>query len=597
MDFFFPKYKDIREIEEFIYRGINVSHKKDLSIQDLILYITIISGMHKNQERRSLVIMSMFDQDLDGLLNKQDLLLSFTLVAKITESSKKLEEKEIEELVEKAFKYDKNNLGMLKYEEIIAILNDEKTFFDRNFLKENIFDKLVETFEPNSKNNEKVVFSPQPMERRSSIATVTQVLKKGMSIFDKKTLELSPLKNRSESNGNISLNIQKSPKESPRLKNDMPPPESPRGIKALFSQDNRKSLDIKNNLVMENPRGESQSPKVGSNERSEKRLSFKIPKLFDRSPTVQKDSQSDTLEDETLVSPRFAKNFSDLFKLKSFKVENPIEEKNIVSPRLKKNESLVDVKKIVKSPRIFGIDMSKVIKRDNQEVPIVFLKLVDYLIEKNAEEYEGIFRISGKQETVESMINDFENGEEFDLGKYKDINCHASVLKQYLRSLPNPLLTYELFPEFMMLLSFESEEDQVKEIRRLIEKLPECNRLAFGKLLQLIDKIQKNSKNNMMNPTNLAVVFGVNCLRRKEEVSPTSMITENAKITKIFEELILLFEKYKDMFNLDTKIKKKEVLSANEILEKFLKDQNIEYVEVNDIDKPEPDFEFKKEVL
>lgn len=611
MDFFVPKFKDVKEFEEFIYRGINISRKKELSIQDLILYITIISGMHKNQERRSLVIMSMFDQDQDGFLNKQDLAKSFLLVSKLTENSTNpLMGDKVEEFVEKAFKYDKKNHGMLQHEELLAILSEDPKFFDHNFLKETIFDKLVETFDSKVKETQKssnetknsTPLQPQVMERRSSLSTVSQALKKGLSIFEKKdSLELSPLKNRSQSNGSISLTVHKSPKqspkESPRLKNDMPPPESPRGIKILFQD--RKSLD-KNSLSqtpLESPRN-NESPKSGSLSNDSNKF-FKIPKLFDKTVPSNKDSLSGTPEEESiLVSPRnLTKTISDaLFKRKSFTLNTPIGDEKFT---LKKNESLADMKKMsmVKSPRIFGIDLGKVVKRDNQEVPVVFLKLVDYMIEKNAHEYEGIFRISGNQEQVENMINEFENGKDVDLSKYKDLNCHAAVLKQYLRSLPNPLLTYELYPEFMKLLTIESEEERVKEIKRLVELLPECNRLSFGKLLQLLDKIQGNCKVNMMNPTNLAVVFGVNCLKKREDIDPFSMITENAKVTKIFEELIVMFEKYKEMFKFDIHIKKPEVLSGNEILEKFLKEEQIDYVEVNDIEKPEPDFEIKKQTI
>jgi hypothetical protein len=50
---------------------------------------------------------------------------------------------------------------------------------------------------------------------------------------------------------------------------------------------------------------------------------------------------------------------------------------------------------------------------------------------------------------VEQLVKDFESGlDKVDLTR---VNCHviASVLKLYLRQLPMPLLTYELYPHFI----------------------------------------------------------------------------------------------------------------------------------------------------
>ena len=50
---------------------------------------------------------------------------------------------------------------------------------------------------------------------------------------------------------------------------------------------------------------------------------------------------------------------------------------------------------------------------------------------------------------MEQLVKDFESGlDKVDLTR---VNCHviASVLKLYLRQLPMPLLTYELYPHFI----------------------------------------------------------------------------------------------------------------------------------------------------
>jgi len=57
--------------------------------------------------------------------------------------------------------------------------------------------------------------------------------------------------------------------------------------------------------------------------------------------------------------------------------------------------------------------------------------------------------VSGVKSKVEQLVKDFEGGlDKVDLSR---VNCHviASVLKLYLRQLPMPLLTFELYPNFV----------------------------------------------------------------------------------------------------------------------------------------------------
>ena len=61
----------------------------------------------------------------------------------------------------------------------------------------------------------------------------------------------------------------------------------------------------------------------------------------------------------------------------------------------------------------------------------------------------GIYRVSGVKHKVEKLCQAFENGAE--LVDLTDINPNvvANVLKLYMRQLPEPLLTFSLYPEFI----------------------------------------------------------------------------------------------------------------------------------------------------
>jgi hypothetical protein len=65
---------------------------------------------------------------------------------------------------------------------------------------------------------------------------------------------------------------------------------------------------------------------------------------------------------------------------------------------------------------------------------------------------EGIYRKSGGAAQMRSIQLSFEQGLDPDLtddDEYNDICAVTSILKQYFRELPDPLVTYELYPEFI----------------------------------------------------------------------------------------------------------------------------------------------------
>lgn len=69
-------------------------------------------------------------------------------------------------------------------------------------------------------------------------------------------------------------------------------------------------------------------------------------------------------------------------------------------------------------------------------------------------DYEGIYRKTGGSGQSKAITSLFERGnyEAFDLcdsDAFNDISSVTSVMKNYFRSLPNPLLTYTLHEAFV----------------------------------------------------------------------------------------------------------------------------------------------------
>ena len=89
-------------------------------------------------------------------------------------------------------------------------------------------------------------------------------------------------------------------------------------------------------------------------------------------------------------------------------------------------------------------------------LPAVVYRCLEYLGSKDAPSEEGIFRMSGSNVVIKNLKKRFNAEGDFDfLGPdetYFDVHAVASLLKLYLRELPQPVLTRDLHLEFISVL-------------------------------------------------------------------------------------------------------------------------------------------------
>ena len=92
-------------------------------------------------------------------------------------------------------------------------------------------------------------------------------------------------------------------------------------------------------------------------------------------------------------------------------------------------------------------------------------------------EYEGIYRKTGGSAQNKKITALFERQdyESFDLNddeEFNDICSITSVLKSYLRQLPNPLLTYELHTRFMSATGIRDAGMKTEAFMSCVVELP-----------------------------------------------------------------------------------------------------------------------------
>ncbi|MCJ8740653.1 hypothetical protein PDJAM_G00061330 [Pangasius djambal] len=170
--------------------------------------------------------------------------------------------------------------------------------------------------------------------------------------------------------------------------------------------------------------------------------------------------------------------------------------------------------------------------------PLVVEQCVDFIREQGLMEV-GLFRQPGQATLVKELQEAFDAGEKPSFDSSTDVHTVASLLKLYLRELPEPLVPFSCYQEFLICgKKISSNRDQgLLELRNLLHELPVANFKLLKYICQFLNEVQSFSSTNKMSIQNLATVFGPNILRPKAE-DPESIIGGAAVVQHLMSELI-----------------------------------------------------------
>ncbi|KAG0190263.1 hypothetical protein DFQ28_002270 [Apophysomyces sp. BC1034] len=162
---------------------------------------------------------------------------------------------------------------------------------------------------------------------------------------------------------------------------------------------------------------------------------------------------------------------------------------------------------------VYGVELS--ILMNDGRLPLIVEKCVDE-IEKRGLEEVGIYRVAGTGSVVNQLKSEFnKNATLVNLShpNWADINVIADALKQFLRELPEPLLTYSLYDEFITASASEDHDERVYLIKKVVKKLPPPNYTLLKRLIEHFVIVTDFEATNHMYATNLAIVFGPTLLQ------------------------------------------------------------------------------------
>ncbi|XP_026788995.3 protein FAM13A isoform X2 [Pangasianodon hypophthalmus] len=196
--------------------------------------------------------------------------------------------------------------------------------------------------------------------------------------------------------------------------------------------------------------------------------------------------------------------------------------------------------------RVFGVSLMELsnlgLVKDG--VPSVLRSMVEYLRQHGLQQ-EGLFRVSASVRAVESLKQRLDRGEEVDLEQEAEVCTVASLLKLYLRELPEGLVHSSIHNKLIQLHNKSNEDEFCKDMQELLLKLPDVHYSVLRYLCHFLTQVEQQQCHNRMTAFNLATVFGPNVFHVS---SGFEGIQEQDVCNKIMARLI---ENYSTIFEPD----------------------------------------------
>ncbi|XP_019217384.1 unconventional myosin-IXa isoform X7 [Oreochromis niloticus] len=188
------------------------------------------------------------------------------------------------------------------------------------------------------------------------------------------------------------------------------------------------------------------------------------------------------------------------------------------------------------SSRQFGVELSR-LTSEERTVPQLVEKLINY-IEMHGLYTEGIYRKSGST----NKIKELRQGLDTDVNSVNldDYNIHviASVLKQWLRDLPSPLMTFELYEEFLRAMGQPDKREVIHGVYSVIDQLSRTHLSTLERLIFHLVRIALQEETNRMSANALAIVFAPCILRCPDSIDPLQSVQDISKTTACVELII-----------------------------------------------------------
>ncbi|XP_073538550.1 rho GTPase-activating protein 44 isoform X9 [Phyllobates terribilis] len=186
----------------------------------------------------------------------------------------------------------------------------------------------------------------------------------------------------------------------------------------------------------------------------------------------------------------------------------------------------------------FGKPLDEHLTVSGREIAFPIEACVTMLLECGMQE-EGLFRVAPSASKLKKLKAALDCCV-VDVAEYSaDPHAIAGALKSYLRELPEPLMTFELYEEWIQASNIQDQDKRLQGLWNACEKLPKSNYNNFKYVIKFLSKLTEYQDANKMTPSNMAIVLGPNLLWPQAEGNITEMMTTvSLQIVGIIEPII-----------------------------------------------------------
>ncbi|XP_017266569.1 unconventional myosin-IXb isoform X2 [Kryptolebias marmoratus] len=175
----------------------------------------------------------------------------------------------------------------------------------------------------------------------------------------------------------------------------------------------------------------------------------------------------------------------------------------------------------------------------NKDIPVP--KVMEMLlmhVELNGLYTEGIYRKSGSACQARELHQILEINPAGAMLDNFPIHTITGLVKRWFRELPDPLMTFSLYNDFLQAAELPERAEQIRAVYKKIDELPPANYNTLERLIFHLVKVTKEEKYNKMTPSSLAIVFAPCILRSPDTTDPFLCMKDVPKTTLCVELLI-----------------------------------------------------------
>eukprot|EP01098_Paradermamoeba_levis_P011177 TRINITY_DN4767_c0_g1_i5.p1 TRINITY_DN4767_c0_g1~~TRINITY_DN4767_c0_g1_i5.p1 ORF type:complete len:474 (-),score=100.99 TRINITY_DN4767_c0_g1_i5:3-1424(-) len=218
--------------------------------------------------------------------------------------------------------------------------------------------------------------------------------------------------------------------------------------------------------------------------------------------------------------------------------------------------------------QIFGTQLETLVQVYGTAIPGVVRSIIQFLERDGRLDTEGLFMKDNdatQWQLAQELKARFEIEKHVDL-KPQFIHAACGLLKIFLSELPDPVLTYDLYDDFINCSrnhqardenynEEDAELDTLLELQKAVSLLPQVEKFFLSYMLGFFSKVSARSEQNQLDSEKLGKIFGPLLLFPRE--SGEERVKETAHLTRIIR---ILIENYQVVcFSLkSTNVKRKE---------------------------------------